>query len=218
MSFVCLALVPALGVTTRCPASDEDFFYWTKATVLVSIAEHWQFGFEQKFGFGEEARRLDHHMQDYGLVYNGFGDWLKLYGAVKVVHARTDDREAWIQEIRPHFNAAVFSKLFALDMVNRSRIEHRNIEDEYVIWRFRHKLGFIWPEELTPLRIKPYVSDEIFYSFNAERFYGNRVQSGLFIPLHETVRLELFYFWHIGRDVLHWNDTNVLGTYVRFQF
>ena len=219
VSFVTLALTLVLGVATTCRASDEDFFYWTKATFLVSIAEHWEFGFEQKFGFDEDARHVAHHIQDYGFVYDGVGDWLKLYGTVKVVHAKVDDRESWIQEIRPHFNAAVFSKLFGLDMVNRSRIEYRNIEDLGIIWRLRHKIGFIWPEELTPLRIRPYVADEIFYSFDADRFHGNRVQTGLFLPLHEKVRLELFYFWHIDKDAPHdWDDVNVFGTYVRFKF
>jgi hypothetical protein len=215
--FVSLAV--ALGVAATCQASDEDFFYWSKATFLISVAEDWQFAFEHKLGFDEEARRLDHHQQDYGFVYGGVGDWLKLFAAVKVVHARSDDRDEWLQEIRPHANAAVFSTLFDLDMVNRSRIEYRDTEDEGTFWRFRHRLAFVLPQELTPLRIKPYVSEEVFYSFNADRFHGNRVQAGLFIPLHEGVRLELFYFWHLDKEAPDdWCDANVVGSYVRFTF
>ena len=78
---------------------------------------------------------------------------------------------------------------------------------------------FTWPVALTALEIKPYVADEIFYNFNADRLNGHRVQAGLFVPLHEKIRLELFYFWHIHEeDDSDWSDVNVIGSYFRFQF
>jgi hypothetical protein len=104
-------------------------------------------------------------------------------------------------------------------MANRSRLAFRDIDGEDPIWRFRHKLRLTWPVPLTALQIRPYVADEIFYYFNAERFNGHRLQAGLFVPLHEKVRLELFYFWHIHKeDDNDWSDVNVIGTFFRFKF
>jgi len=211
--------VIALCASSRCPASAEDFIYWAKGTFLIPIKEQWELGFEQKFGFTDESRRLDHHTQDLGVVYTHADGWLKLSGAVKTAHAQTDDRDGWIHETRPHLNAAIFSKLFGLDMANRSRLAYRDIDDEDNLWRFRHKVRFTRPVALTPLEIKPYVADEIFYNFNADRFNGHRLQAGLFVPLHKKIRLELFYFWHIHKeDDNDWCDVNVIGSFFRFKF
>ena len=60
---VVLALVAlaALGAPTAVYALDEgDFDYWAKASFVIPIAEDWRFQFGQKFGFTDEARRLDH--------------------------------------------------------------------------------------------------------------------------------------------------------------
>ena len=216
MTVVVAALV--LGAGSVGSASDEDFMYWTKATFLVPIRDDWQFGFEQKFGFEDEARRLDHQQQDYGLVYSGLADGLKVFGVVKVVHEKTDDREDWIRELRPHFNAAVSSKLLGLDLINRARIEYRDIADENTTWRFRHKVLLVSPVTFTAWQVKPYIGDELFYSFNSRRFSGQRLCTGLYIPLAESIRLELFYFWHLYDDEDHWHDTNILGSYLRFTF
>jgi len=208
----------ALGTGSVCSGSDEDFLYWTKATFLIPVWDDWQFGFQQKLAFEDEARRLDHQQRDYGLIYSGLADWIKLFGAVKVTHAKTDDRRDWTVEIRPHLNIGIRSKLCGLDMINRSRIEYRDIEDENTTWRFRHKVLFVSPATFTSWRLQPFIGDELFYSFNSRRFSGQRLCTGLYVPLAETIRLELFYFWHLYEDEGHWHDANILGSYVRFTF
>ena len=219
MGLMALAAMVVLGTNPLCLSSDEDFRYWMKATFLIPIAKQWEFGFEQKMGFEDEARRLDHHAQDFCLSHTNANGWLKLYGALKTAHAPTDLRDDWIHEIRPHASIAVLSEFRGIDVINRSRLEFRNFEDYDNVWRFRHKIRVDSPVTFTPLRIEPYVAEEIFYNFNADRFYGNRVQAGLFIPLHEKVRLDLFYFWHIQKQDDHdWSSVNVIGSYVRFKF
>ena len=80
------------------------------------------------------------------------------------------------------------------------------VEDEDAVWRLRHKVRVNSPVTFTPWQIRPYVAEEVFYDFNGERFNGNRVQTGLFIPLQEQIRLELFYFWHLSKeDNRHWS-------------
>lgn len=213
-----VAVLVALSLFAAPRVTAGDFEYWTKATFLIPIKEHWQFGFEQKLGFEDEGRRLDHQMQDYGLLYSEPGDWLKLFAVVKVVHEKSDRRDAWVRETRPHLNAAVFSKFFGADMINRSRIEYRDVEDKDIVWRFRHKLIFLSPVTFTAGQITPYLGNEIFYNFNADRLYKHRVCAGLLVPLHEKIRLELFYYWDIEEQTESWHDTNILGSYVRFKF
>lgn len=157
-------------------------------------------------------------MQDYGLLYSDRGDWLKLFAAVKVVHEKSDQRDAWIREVRPHFNAAISSKLLGVDMINRSPLEYRDAEDEDIVCRFRPKLIFLAPVTFTAGQITPCLGNEIFYNFNADRLYKHRVCAGLLVPLHEKIRLELFYYWDIDEQTESWHDTNIFGSYVRFKF
>lgn len=213
-----LVVFAALCMATAARAGGEgDFDYWTKASFLIPIKEHWQFKFDQKFSFTDEGRRFDNHQQDYGVIYSGLADWLDLGFTVKQKASKEGDD--WDRETRPLLNVTVKSTLFGCDLANRSRIEYRDFEDEDNVWRFRHKVRIGSPVTFTSLRIKPYAAYEIFYNFNAERFNGSRIQGGLFIPLHEKVRLELFYFWHTSEEYDHdWSATNVIGTYVRFKF
>lgn len=200
-------------------ADQEDFQYWAKAIFMIPIAERWDFGLEHKFGFQDEARHLDHHMQDFLIVHTNAAGWLKLGGAVKVSHAPTDDRQGWTGEVRPHFNIAISSQFRGIDIVNRSRLAYRHIEDDDSYWRFRHKIRVDSPMTFTPLQIKPYVAEEIFYRFSADRYNGNRVQTGLFIPLKKNMRLDLFYFWHFSKeDDHHWSQADVIGSYLQVKF
>lgn len=213
-----LGAMVVLSTTPVCFSSEEDFSYWMKAKFLVPITAQWVLGFEQKVGFEDEGRRLGHHTQDFSLGRTNAKGWLKLYGAVKTAHALTDERDDWIHEFRPHINIAVLSKFQGIDLVNRSRLEYRNFEADDKVWRFRHKLRVDSPVTFTPLQIEPYVAEEIFYNFNADRLYGNRVQAGLFIPLHERVRLDLFYLWRVRKeDDNEWSDANVIGSYFRIK-
>jgi len=102
---------------------------------------------------------------------------------------------------------------------NRSRVAHRDIEDEDNVWALRHRVTVKPPVTLTAWQIDPYVAEQVFVQFDDEDFNGNRVQAGLFVPLQEQIRLELFYFWHLNEeDDHHFSDTHVVGSYVRFKF
>ena len=66
----------------------------------------------------------------------------------------------------------------------------------------------------TPLKIQPYTAEEVFYSFDGEGFNQQRLYGGVFIPLHEKVRLELFYIWKLdkaGRRLARHQRPRLLG-------
>jgi len=212
-----LVALAALGAPTAVYALDEgDFDYWAKASFVIPIKEDWQFKFAQKFGFTDEARRLDHQMQDYGVVYSGLADWLDLDFTIKQKACKEGDD--WDRETRPLLNVTIKSTLFGCSLSNRSRIAYRDFEDDDDVWWFRHKIAVKPPVTFTPLEIQPYVAEEIFIQLDDEDFNGNRVYGGLYIPLHEQIRLELFYAWHLSEEEDSWHDTNILGSYIRFAF
>jgi hypothetical protein len=91
-------------------------------------------------------------------------------------------------------------------------------QDEGPFWRYRHRLNITSPVTFTPLKIQPYTAGEVFYSFDGQGFNQQRLYGGVYIPLHEKVRLELFYLWKLDKEDYDWHDTNVIGSWVYFQF
>ena len=56
-------------------------------------------------------------------------------------------------------------------------------------------------------------------AFYDGHFNQQRLQSGLFLPLHKQVRLELFYCWKLDeQDDNSWHDINVVGSSLYFLF
>jgi hypothetical protein len=196
------------------PAS--EFEYWPKAFVTVRINEQWQFGFEEWLSFNQNATRFKDTQTDLWMHYLGLADWLSVGVGYKRVYAKPGDE--WEIENRPMLNAAVKTKVHGFTVVDRSRLEYRVPEDEPDSWRYRHKLIVMSPVTFTPLKIQPYTADEVFYSFDGQGFSQQRLYGGVYLPLHEKVRLELFYIWKLDKHDDGWHDTNVLGSWVYFQF
>ena len=211
-----IVLIALFTATAARAGGDGDFDYWTKASFVIPIKENWDFKFDQKFSFTDEARRLDDQQQDYGVVYSGLADWLDLGFTFKQKASKEGDD--WDRETRPLFNVTVKSTVCGWEMSNRSRIEYRDFEEDDDVWRYRHKIALKTPFTLTALEIQPYVAEEIFVQFDDEDLNGNRVYGGLYIPLHEKIRLELYYAWHLSEEAHSWHDTNLLASYIRFAF
>jgi hypothetical protein len=202
------------GAASSAPAS--EFEYWSKAFVTVPINERWRFGFEEWLSFTDNATRFDNTQTDLWLHYLGLADWLSVGVGYKQIFEKTDS--GWETEERPMVYVAAKTKVYGFGVVNRSRLEYRMLQDETDFWRYRHKLTVTSPVTFTPLKIQPYTADEVFYSFNGEGFNQQRLYGGVYIPLHEKVRLELFYLWKLDKEDDGWQGTNVLGTWVYFQF
>ncbi len=209
-----LFAVLVCGVTCSAPAF--EFEYWPKAFVTIPINKQWQFGFEEWLSFTDNVTRFKDSQTDLWLHYQGLADWLSVGVGYKRVYAKPDDE--WEIENRPMLNAAVKTKVYGFGVTNRSRLEYRMPQDEEPFWRFRHRLNIVSPVTFTALKIQPYTAEEIFYSFDGQGFNQQRLYGGVYIPLHEKVRLELFYIWKLDKEDDGWHDTNVLGSWVYFQF
>jgi len=197
-------------------ASAFEFEYWPKAFVTIPINEQWQLSFEEWLSFNENATRFKDTQTDVWLRYLGLADWLSVGVGYKRVYAKPGDD--WEIEDRPMLDAAVKSKVYGFGVTNRSRLEYRMPEDETDFWRHRHKVIIASPVTFTPLKIQPYTADEVFYSFDGQGFNQQRLYGGVYIPLHEKVRLELFYIWKLDKADRAWHDTNVIGSWVYVQF
>jgi hypothetical protein len=211
--WILLATV-VLCAAGRLPAF--EFEYWPKAIVTVPIDKRWQFRFEEWLSFTDNATRFKDSQTDLWLTYLGLADWLSVGVGYKRVYAKAGDD--WQVEDRPMLDAAVKTRVHGFGVTDRSRLEYRIPQEEDTVWRYRNRLTVTSPVTFTPLKIEPYVAEEVFVTFDGQVFSQQRLYGGVFLPLHEKVRLELFYIWKLDKADGDWHDTNVIGSWVHFQF
>lgn len=213
-SIVILIATVVLGGAGHVRAS--EFEYWPKAIVRVGLDKQWQLGLEEWLTFNDNASRFKDSQTDIWLYYLGLADWLSLGAGYKRVYTKIPD--GWKTEDRPMLDIAAKTKVHGFGVADRSRFEFRFPEGQDFVTRYRNKLTITSPVTFTPLEIEPYVAEEVFINFDEQLFNQQRLYGGVFIPLHEKVRLELFYIWKLDKSGDEWHDTNVLGTWVYFQF
>jgi len=74
------------------------------------------------------------------------------------------------------------------------------------------------PVELTALKLQPYFAEEVFICMNGESFNSNRVSSGFNINLSKNIKGDIYYAWLASESDTGWEDTNVIGTSLKFYF
>jgi hypothetical protein len=209
-------ILAALVLCTVRPLAAFEFEYWPKAFVRIPLDKQWQLSFEEWLSFNDNVRRFKDSQTDVWLYYFGLADWLSVGAGYKRVYTKAGDD--WQVEDRPMLDAAVKTKVHGFGVTDRSRFEYRIPEGYEQVLRYRNRLTVTSPVTFTPWKIEPYTAEEVFVNLDEQGFNQQRLYGGVFIPLHEKVRLELFYLWKLDKVDREWRDTNVLGSWVYFQF
>ena len=74
------------------------------------------------------------------------------------------------------------------------------------------------PVELTGLKLQPYAAEEAFINLDEEGFNLNRLSGGFYINLSKKVKGDIYYLWQTSESDTGWEDTNVIGTSLKFYF
>jgi hypothetical protein len=210
-----MAVVLAGGI---CLASDDgDFQYWNSADISFDVNNNWKFIFQEELRFGESGRRLYYQHYEPGLTYSGLAEWIDLGFNYRQVIER-DSKGKWKLEDRPNLNVTLKGKLFGLDVSDRSRLEYRILEDRKDVWRYRNKFTAKLPVELTELKLRPYVAEEIFVPLDDVEINTNRLYAGIPFKLTKNIGCDLYYLWQSSRSNDGWTDINVVGTAFKFSF
>jgi len=196
---------------------DSDFQYWSSASFSFDINKDWKAIVTEELRFIESAGNLAYHHTEAGFLYSGLADWLDLGFEYRQIYGK-DSTGSWIEEHRPKLNAIIKGNLLGIDFTNRSRFEYRDRENKNDIWMYRNKLTLKFPMEVTSLKLKPYVADEVFFLLDDVDYTANRIYAGFSIDLAENLKGNIFYMWQTakvsGTDI----DINVIGTNLTFSF
>jgi hypothetical protein len=216
--YVVAVLVTSYFFDVPCFGFDDgDFQFWSTAGASVNLSKNWAATFEEEIKYGDNAGHFYYHHTDLGFVYKGLADWV----SVGFNYRQTSEEDAtgiWREEHRPHLNATLTSRLFGLDVSDRSRLEYRDREIQKDIWRYRNKVTVRLPVELTQFRLQPYFADEVFLNLAGEMFDKNRFWSGFFIDLAKNIKGEIYYMLDSTKSGANWKETNVLGISLKVAF
>lgn len=147
------------------------------------------------------------------LTYTGAALGLQLTDAwslrVGYRHAKLKLGERWRSEDRPFVEAYGATARSGWRLTNRSRVEFRHYEDGNDDIRLRTEFGARAPWSLTPLGLRPFVEDELFYGLDAGRLEANWLTLGLSWPVGSG-SAKVGYRWNRFRVGEDWRDRDVL--------
>jgi hypothetical protein len=214
-----VVFVVAVLIGGMCLAyEDEGFQWWNNASVAFGVAEDWKCTFEQEFRLGDDGGNLYYEHSDLAFTYSGLAEWLDLGAGFRLVYEK-DSSDDFKRENRPHLNVTLKGKLFDCSVSTRSRFEYRDRTAKEDVWRYRNKVTVKLPFELTRLKLKPYLADEIFITLNDDNVDRNRVYAGTVFEPAKGLDADIYYMWQSSRSNSGtWKDIQVLGTALKFKF
>ena len=217
---ICCIFAGGFAALCTRPAYADDksgFQYWSTADVAVDINKDWKTVFEEEFRLGDDGGHLYYHHSDIALIYKGLAEDIDLGFNFRKVYVE-DDTNTWRQENRPHLNVTFRKELGTIDFSTRSRLEFRDNELTDDFWRYRNLFTFKLPFELTSLKLKPYIADEIFINLNNEGYIANRVYAGVTFNLRKNIKTAVYYVWQSARTSPGRADIHAIRTKLIFNF
>jgi hypothetical protein len=191
--------------------------YWQEIVVDYDINQDWKFTVTEELRFGQHNGNPCLYNTDMGLVYKSLGDWIDVSLNFKKEYEKDSSGE-FLHENRPHLNIMLKGKAFGLDVANRSRLEYRDKENKETVWRLRERFTVKLPYKFTKFNFQPYIADEIFLDLGEDNVNQNRLFAGFSGKLSKDIKISLYYMWKRSDITSGWQDTNVIGTHIRFLF
>ena len=193
--------------------------YRSSICVSQQISPDWELSFNEGIRALNGDMDLYYNDSDLGMTYGGLASWLDMSFNMKwAIHE--DPSGDWHQEVRPHLGVTVKQKILGMTVKDTSRIEYREIQAHKDRWRYRNKIQAEMPWTVSPLELRPYIGDELWFYLDGTGFYANRVITGFKMPISERLTGDFYYYWNnatIDRRET-WLELNVFGFKLHFSF
>ncbi len=126
--------------------------------------------------------------------------------------------EEWREEQRPMLEAYYADFFDGFRFTSRTRVEFRYIDWNDDDTRMRQEFTLTAPWELTPLKMKPYIANETFYSMRKEWIEANWFDIGLSFFPWERTKLKFGYRFNRLRIQSDFSNRHTLVTGVNLFF
>ncbi len=210
-----IAVILAAAPASASPPKDEDIAFW-----MITDLEHKQPAWTLRAG--EEVRFNEHQGISYYDTHVGgawhLKKWMSL-GAeyLQARQTRTSSgKSIWFWEERPRIYTIFSRTVYEFKFETRQMLEFRFKESAENTVRYRPQLSVTSPWEITPLKLQPYSTGELFLESNRNGVSEFRLYGGLKYKLGSRLSGSLFYVREpIKNNAGGWKDTNVFGTTVK---
>jgi hypothetical protein len=214
---VITVMVLLLSVNICFGFDDEGFQYWNTLEANFDLNKDWKIEFEQDMRLGDDGGNLYYNSSDLGFVYKSLADRVDIGFGYKQISEKDNDN-VWQPEYRPHFSATLKDEIFGLDFSNRSRFEYRNRESSQDLWRYRNRLSVELPYKFTVLKMRPYITDEVFFNLDEQGYNRNRLNAGVILDLSKNTKAKIYYLWQTTRSSGDWQKIHAIGASLILNF
>jgi hypothetical protein len=210
-------IVSALLLIAKVYAYDDGGSQvWNTDVEELRINNNAKITFEEEFRWGGSAHEFCYQHYDVGFFYNPV-KWLNIGGGYRHVYELKKGR--FKLENEPYMIVTLLWDIKGFRFEDRHRMEFRHFDYQNDSWRYRNKATVKLPWSYTRMKIRPYLSDEIFFdSSGISKLNQNRLSSGLAINMTRNLNAEIYYMLRSTKNSGKWIDANVLGTNLRLTF
>jgi len=208
-----VVLVSALVALPAAAIADRDVECWSQIQITGALSDVVAFTSTVALRHDEDATRHYYTRMESGLRWN-----VSKHVAVGAEYAHINTRSGggWALECRPSVSLTLRWNLGALGLSDRNRLERR-VKESVSSTRYRNQLTLKGPQ-VTPLKLRPYASGEVFSDVSGGRIEKRRVSGGVTLETWRPLAISLYYMLEGRRPDSEWIDVDVFGTTMAYSF
>ena len=191
----------------------ENNQFWHAEKFQKKINDKTSLSLEQDFRLGENLSELHYIHTDFGIKHQ-LTRAFSLNLNFREIFEQKGDKLT--REHRPHGQIAWKGKFGLYSLSGRARMEYRMKQDKDPVIRNRNMIAVKFGNGFTPLKLVPYVADEIFYDLEESELNRNRFYVGFEIKSISFVKATVYYLQQSDLKDDKWEPTNVVG--MKFSF
>jgi len=203
-----------VGILTTINAQGfDDNQFWHAEKFQKKINEKTSLSLEQDFRSFNMGEQLKYYHGDIGISFPLIANFKLSVNFREVFEWKGD---TWKQEHRPHGTVSTKMKFGPLGVSARSRFEYRMKQDKDPVIRNRDLVSIKFGKGFTPLKLVPYIADEIFYDLEESELNRNRFYVGCEIKSISFMKTAIYFLQQNDLKNEAWEVTNVVG--MKFSF
>jgi len=206
------------SIAIHSAASSTSVEYWHANTLSGKLSDHVAVTMQSEFRFGSGMKNYYYQHTHFEIKY-AIHPWLTVAPAYRQVHMRSREttKVGMTIEHLPQINCtgkAVWKVLEVSDRIRVERISKENSGD--IQWRFRNKMQCRVTIVTSPFKLRPYLSDELFYLDECDGWTRNRFYLGVDIDLEKYYAISVYYM--IEDNFNPSNRYHVAGANIQLKF